>query len=119
MGMFRIKLVHLWDKMACFIPLMDAIKRNLCVIQWATYRRQIRQYKDIASYLRWSLRMGIVTRENTPEEIAAAIQKLADDKNLRQRLIDNAYRFCERFDVSEHVRKIEKIYREIMNAKLR
>lgn len=62
---------------------------------------------------------GIVTRENTPEEIAAAIRCLADDKELRQQLIDNAYRFCERFNVDEHAKKIEKIYREIMNTKLR
>ena len=48
MGMLRIKLVHLWDKMARFIPLMDTIKRNLCVIRWAAYKKQIRQYKDIA-----------------------------------------------------------------------
>ncbi len=62
---------------------------------------------------------GLITKENTPEQIAVAIERLANDKQLRQRLIDNAYKFCERFDVDKHVKKIEKIYREIMNAKLR
>jgi glycosyltransferase involved in cell wall biosynthesis len=59
---------------------------------------------------------GIVTRENTPDEIAAAIQKLADDKNLRQQLIDNAYRFCERFNIDEHIKKIEQIYEQILSS---
>lgn len=48
MGMLRIKLVHLWDKMAHFIPLMDTIKRNLYAIRWTTYERRVRQYKDMA-----------------------------------------------------------------------
>lgn len=56
---------------------------------------------------------GIVTRENTPEEIAAAIQRLADDKELHRQLMDNAYKFCERFNVNEHVRQIVRIYKDV------
>lgn len=48
MGMLRIKLVHLWDKMARYVPLMDTIKRNLYAIRWTTYERRVRQYKDMA-----------------------------------------------------------------------
>lgn len=56
---------------------------------------------------------GLLTQEDNPQEIADAIQKLADDKDLCQQLIDSAYRFCERFDVDEHVRQIARIYKDI------
>lgn len=48
MGAVRIKLVHLWDKICCFTPLMVIIKQQLCLMRWAVYKKQIRQYKDIA-----------------------------------------------------------------------
>lgn len=57
---------------------------------------------------------GLVTKENTPKQIAAAIQHLADDKELQKKLIDNAYSFSKQFNVEEHVKKIEKIYLELL-----
>ena len=56
---------------------------------------------------------GLLTQEDNPQEIAEAIRQLADDKELHRQLIDNAYRFCERFNVDEHVRQIVRIYRDV------
>lgn len=57
---------------------------------------------------------GLITKENTPEEIADAVQCLANDKKLQRQLIDNAYNFSEQFNVGEHVKKIEKLYLEVL-----
>jgi len=48
MGAIRIKLVHLWDEIVCFAPLMATIKQQLCLMRWAVYKKQIRQCKDLA-----------------------------------------------------------------------
>ncbi|RKY21419.1 MAG: hypothetical protein DRP62_07985 [Planctomycetota bacterium] len=56
---------------------------------------------------------GLITHENRPNEIADAVQRLANGKKLRQHLIDNAYNFSEKFNVDEHVKKIEKIYERV------
>ena len=58
---------------------------------------------------------GLITKENTPEEIADAVQCLANDKKLQRQLIDNAYNFSEQFNVGEHVKKIEKIYSGVLS----
>jgi len=57
---------------------------------------------------------GLVTRENSPEEIAAAVERLADDEELRRQLAQRAYEFSERFDIKAHVKEIEKIYMELI-----
>ena len=57
---------------------------------------------------------GLVTRENSPEEIAAAVERLADDEELRRQLAQRAYEFSERFDIKAHVKEIQKIYMELI-----
>ena len=57
----------------------------------------------------------LLTYQGRPQDIAAAIQRLADDKRVRERLIDNASSFSERFNVDEHVKKIEKIYSGVLS----
>ncbi|MCK4753070.1 MAG: hypothetical protein KAS75_06465, partial [Planctomycetes bacterium] len=45
----RIKLIHLWDKAARYIPLMDTAKQSVCLIRWANYKRKIKKYKNLAN----------------------------------------------------------------------
>ncbi len=53
---------------------------------------------------------GLVTRENRPEEIAATILRLANDRELQEKLIEKAYSFSKQFEIREHVKKLQKIY---------
>ena len=55
-------------------------------------------------------RTGLVTEQNTPEQIAACVQKLLHDKDLRLKLVENAADFVTRFDVRCQVDAIEEIY---------
>ncbi|MBW8015240.1 MAG: glycosyltransferase family 4 protein [Planctomycetes bacterium] len=55
-------------------------------------------------------RTGLVTEQNTPEQIAACIQKLLHDKDLCMRLVEHAADFVTRFDVHCQVDAIEEIY---------
>jgi len=58
---------------------------------------------------------GLITKENTPDEIAVAIERLANDRELQKKLVENAYKFSEQFNVGEHVKKIEKIYSGVLS----
>jgi len=59
---------------------------------------------------------ALVPPENTAEEIARAVKLLVKNKQLRQKLIDNAYEFSKQFSISEHVSQIENIYREVLGS---
>ncbi len=59
---------------------------------------------------------GLITEQNTPEQITAAIEQLEKDKALRGKLIDNAFEYSKQFSAGEHVKKIEKIYEEVLNS---
>lgn len=59
---------------------------------------------------------GLVTAENTPEEISRCILKLAGDEELRRQLVDNAYAFSDQFSSIELVDKLMKVYREVLES---
>lgn len=61
---------------------------------------------------------GLITEKNTPEHIAAAIERLANDKQLQNRLIENAFTFSEQFGILEYVKKIETIYESIRTSRV-
>ncbi|MHC4843461.1 MAG: glycosyltransferase family 4 protein [Planctomycetota bacterium] len=56
---------------------------------------------------------GVVNPTNTPEQIAKAIQKLIFDGQLKQLVVENAYKFSEQFEVGSYVQKIQQIYQEL------
>jgi len=56
---------------------------------------------------------GLITSENNPQEIAATIQRLVNNKNLQKKLVEKAYNFSKQFDAKQVVRKIEDIYQQI------
>ena len=60
---------------------------------------------------------GIVTRQNNPEAIRDAIERLMADDQLRKHIIQQAYEFSGQFGIKEHVRKLEELYTRIMSAK--
>ncbi|MCK4753069.1 MAG: glycosyltransferase family 4 protein [Planctomycetes bacterium] len=69
--------------------------------------------KDGPSEIITDEQTGLLVHEDSPEEIAESIRRLASDDNLRKKLIENAFKTSEQFNVGEHVRKIESIYKEI------
>ncbi len=71
--------------------------------------------KDGPSEIVTDLQTGLLVHEDSPVEIAEAVQRLANDEVFRKKLVDNAFRFSEQFNVGEHVRKIESIYKEIFH----
>lgn len=56
---------------------------------------------------------ALVPSHNTPQEIAECIRRLVGDADLREKLIDNAYRFTEGFGVSQCVNAVWDAYMEI------
>jgi len=58
---------------------------------------------------------GLVTPQNTPEQIAACIKKLLHDKQLRLKLVENAAQFVTIFDVRSQIDAVEKIYAELLS----
>jgi glycosyltransferase involved in cell wall biosynthesis len=58
---------------------------------------------------------GLITQQNVPEEIAVNIQNLAKDKELQEKLSDTAYTFSEQFNVRNHIRKLQKIYSQVLS----
>lgn len=56
---------------------------------------------------------GLITSENNPQEIAATIQRLVNNKNLQKKLVEKAYNFSKQFDAKQVVGKIEDIYQQI------
>lgn len=58
---------------------------------------------------------GIITKENTPSYIAEAIEILVANSGIVAKIIDNAFKYSERFNVNEHVKKIKSVYLEVLN----
>lgn len=54
---------------------------------------------------------GLITPQNTPDQIAACVEKMLHDKDLRLKLVENAARFVTSFDVRNQVDAVEEIYR--------
>lgn len=57
---------------------------------------------------------GLITPQNTPDQIAAAIDRLTNDKSLQNKLTLNAQTFCKQFGIKEQVNKISTIYHSIL-----
>lgn len=57
---------------------------------------------------------GLLSKENTPEEICRSITRLANDEQLRQRLIEGGSRLVEEFTVEKYVEATRKIYHEVL-----
>jgi len=57
---------------------------------------------------------GLVLKENSPEEICRCVQLLSEDQQLRSRLVDAAYKLCERFSIEEYVKSYQQMYEEIL-----
>jgi glycosyltransferase involved in cell wall biosynthesis len=57
---------------------------------------------------------ALVTDTNTPQEIARCINRVANDNQLSQQLIQNAAGLVADFSLDKYVRSISNIYHEIM-----
>ncbi|MBA7485879.1 D-inositol-3-phosphate glycosyltransferase [subsurface metagenome] len=53
---------------------------------------------------------GVVTRENSPQEICRGIERLMENEKLRKQVVEAAYDFSKQFGIKEYVNKIQKIY---------
>lgn len=58
---------------------------------------------------------ALVPAENTPKEIAHSIERLAGNRDLRDKLADAASHYCENFSVPNHIKVVENIYVELLN----
>jgi glycosyltransferase involved in cell wall biosynthesis len=57
---------------------------------------------------------GLLLRENTPQEICRCANKLAEDEQLRNHLIDAAYKLCDKFGVEQYAESYRKIYQNVL-----
>ncbi len=62
---------------------------------------------------------GLITKENTPECIAQAIQRLVKNSELQLTLIRNGYIFSEQFSLKTHIAALHNIYNEVLQNKQR
>jgi glycosyltransferase involved in cell wall biosynthesis len=56
---------------------------------------------------------GLVTQKNTPQHIAAAIERLANDTQLQNMLIENAHAFSEQFGIEQYLKILTTIYDDV------
>lgn len=57
---------------------------------------------------------GLLVDIKNPEQIAESVKLIHDDKNLRDRLIKNAYSMIEKeFELNKQVKKVEKLFIEV------
>lgn len=57
---------------------------------------------------------GLLLKENTPDEICRCVERLVNDEQLRQRLIEGAYRITEQFGLNKYVEAFQRIYEELL-----
>ncbi|AEA33312.1 glycosyltransferase family 4 protein [Hippea maritima] len=61
---------------------------------------------------------GILVQRNNPEILAKAIETVLEDKDLRKKIVENAYRLVkENFSVDKMVEKYIKLYKELLEEK--
>jgi glycosyltransferase involved in cell wall biosynthesis len=58
---------------------------------------------------------GLLLKENTPEEICRCVERLVNDEQLRQRLIENGSRLAQQFGADRYVKAYQQIYQEVLN----
>ncbi|MCE9585309.1 glycosyltransferase family 4 protein [Candidatus Nomurabacteria bacterium] len=57
---------------------------------------------------------GMLVNIKSPKQIAESVKLIHDDKNLRDRLIKNAYSITEKeFELNKQVKKVEKLFIEV------
>ena len=57
---------------------------------------------------------GILVELRNPDQLAEAMLKLLNDKNLRQELSKKALEQVKKFFIKNRINKIEVIYRKVM-----
>jgi glycosyltransferase involved in cell wall biosynthesis len=57
---------------------------------------------------------GLILKENSPEEICRCVQLLSENQQLCSRLVNAAYKLCERFSIEEYVKSHREMYEEVM-----
>jgi glycosyltransferase involved in cell wall biosynthesis len=57
---------------------------------------------------------GLILKENNPEEICRCVKLLSEDQQLRSRLVNAAYKLCEKFGVKEYTESYRQLYEEIL-----
>lgn len=62
-------------------------------------------------------RTGLVCSENDPDAICKSIKRLIEDSELRNKLADAAYIESEKYSVAEYVKKVEHIYRSLIEER--
>jgi len=61
---------------------------------------------------------GLLVERNRPEDLAEAIETVLDDRGLREKIIENAYKLVkENFSVDKMVEKYVKLYEKLMEVK--
>jgi glycosyltransferase involved in cell wall biosynthesis len=58
---------------------------------------------------------GLILKENSSEEICRCVRLLCEDQQLCDRLVDAAYRLCEKFSVEEYIKSYRQMYEEILH----
>lgn len=56
---------------------------------------------------------ALIPQKNTPADICRSVLRMIGEPGLKERLIDNAYRYVQTFDIPSFVRQVNDIYREI------
>lgn len=54
---------------------------------------------------------GLLLKQNTPEEICRCVERLVNDKQLCQNLMEVGYRVAEQFGVDQYVKEFQRICR--------
>jgi len=57
---------------------------------------------------------GILVELRNPDQLAEAMLKLLNDKNLRRELSKKALEQAKKFSIENRINKIEEIYRKVM-----
>ena len=52
--------------------------------------------------------------ENTPAEIARAVERLVENPGLCESLVDTAHQFSRGFGIAQQVRAVEKLYTRVL-----
>lgn len=59
---------------------------------------------------------ALIVDPNDDEALADALIRLSEDRPLRERIANEAYRVCvQRFSIAEHARRIESVYERVLS----
>jgi len=84
------------------IPILDAMARGVAVV---TSRRSATE--EVAG------EAALLIHPNDVGELAAALQRIADDDDLRARLVNQGFERAKKFDWDTAVRKTRAVYKEL------